>query len=96
MTDPGTTRPCIPFCVGVLLLLLGVGALAEPAASSANPAKPLLAVFDFESKWDSGKLGRKAAEMFRGGHVKLAAGRFSGISGPRRGTKHVRATMVGS
>ena len=61
----------------LIVALFGAGASAakqnenvpQPAGQgdgSAGEALPLLVVFDFESTFDNDKLGRKAAEMFRG------------------------------
>jgi len=69
MAHFGTARSHVHLSVVMLLVLHTASSLAEISAPGAGQPKPLLVVFDFESKWDSGALGRKAAEMFRG-HAK--------------------------
>jgi hypothetical protein len=55
---------------------IGVSLIGEPspaAEKDAGPAKPTLVVYDFESPFDKGALGRKVAEVLRGHAARRGA-----------------------
>jgi len=51
-----------------LLIFAGAGALSGPVEQFFRPpeARPIFVVFDFDSEFDGGVLGRRVAEIFRG------------------------------